>query len=82
MQDALPNLNGLLLRGTSLYEEKALKVLAENDYNYEWAKFAILNPTVACMPERRARFEKACKDDPTLLKRTVEEAIVDLRGCK
>ena len=44
MQEANSNLNGMLLRGSSLYEEKAMKILAEHNFNYDMAKFSILFP--------------------------------------
>ena len=67
MQEANSHLNGMLLRGSSLYEEKAMKVLAEHNFNYDMAKFAILYPTVLLIPDRKRRFEEAMKEDDTLL---------------
>ena len=71
MQEANSHLKGVLLRGSSLYEEKAMKILAEYDYDYDMAKFSVLYPTVMIMPHRKKKFLDAIKEDPGLLKRVV-----------
>ena len=58
MREASSNHNGMLLRGSSLYQEKAMKLLADHNHNYDMAKFAILYPTVLLIPERKKRFDE------------------------
>ena len=58
MREASSNLNGMLLRGSSLYQEKAMKILAEHNFNYDMAKFSILYPTVLLIPERKKKFDQ------------------------
>ena len=82
MHEASSNLNGMLLRGSSQYQEKAMNILTAHDYNYDMAKFSILYPTVLLIPEQRIKFYKAIDEDPTLLGKIVREAIIDLKGCK
>ena len=43
MRDANPDCNGILLRGSSMIEDKALKFLTDYDFNYDLATFHILN---------------------------------------
>ena len=59
-----------------------MKILTEHNYDYDMAKFSILYPTVLLIPESRQRFLKAIREDSTLLKRVVKEAVMDLKGCK
>lgn len=51
MREASSNLNGMLLRGSSQYQEKAMNILTQHNYNYDMAKFSILYPTVLLLPE-------------------------------
>ena len=46
------------------------------------AKFSILYPTVLLIPESRKKFLKAIQEDETLLGKIVQEAVMDLKGCK
>ena len=82
MREASSNLNGMLLRGSSQYPEKAMKILADHNYNFDMAKFSILYPTVLLVPERKRRFEEMVEADDAFLGKVVREAVVDLRGCK
>ena len=82
MREASSNLNGMLLRGSSQYPEKAMKILADHNYNYDMAKFSILYPTVLLIPERKRKFEQMVKADEAFLGKVVREAVMDLRGCK
>lgn len=82
MREASSNLNGMLLRGSSQYPEKAMKILADHNYNFDMAKFSILYPTVLLIPERKRRFQEMVKADDAFLSKVVQEAVVDLRGCK
>ena len=82
MREASSNLNGMLLRGSSLYQEKAMQILTQHNYNYDMAKFSILYPTVLLIPESRKKFLKAIQEDEALLSKIVQEAVMDLKGCK
>ena len=59
-----------------------MKLLADHNHNFDMAKFAILYPTVLLIPERKKKFDELVKQDPTFLGKVVQEAIMDLRGCK
>ena len=59
-----------------------MKILAEHNFNYDMAKFSILYPTVLLIPERKKKFEQLVRQDANFLNKVVQEAIVDLRGCK
>jgi len=82
MREASQNLNGMLLRGSSQYQEKAMNILTQFNFDYDMAKFSILYPTVLLLPETRHRFLKAIKEDETLLSKIVREAVQDLQGSK
>ena len=43
MHDASPGCNGLLLRGAPVFEDKAILLLSRYDYNFDLAKFHVLN---------------------------------------
>ena len=59
-----------------------MKILTEHNYDFNMAKFSILYPTVLLIPETRAKFLHAIKEDETLLAKIVREAVQDLKGCK
>jgi hypothetical protein len=51
MQDASQSLNGLLLRGSSTYEARALSLLQSYANNFELAKFHIMNAEQMAIPQ-------------------------------
>ena len=63
MREASSSCNGLLLRGSSLYHERAIKLLVEYNYNYELAKFHVMNPSLMILPEKRIYFERMLAED-------------------
>ena len=75
MREASSNLNGMLMRGSSQYQEKAMQILTQHNYDYDMAKFSILYPTILLIPETRAKFLNAIKQDETLLSKIVREAV-------
>jgi len=54
MQDASQSLNGLLLRGSSTYETKALSLLHSYDNNFDLAKFHIMNAEQMAIPQLKS----------------------------
>lgn len=59
-----------------------MQILTQHNFNYDMAKFSILYPTVLLIPDSRARFLAAIREDETLLGKMVREAVMDLKGCK
>ncbi len=43
MRESSPECNGMLLRGSSMIEDKALQLLRSYNFNFELASFHILN---------------------------------------
>jgi len=72
----------MLLRGSSIFEEKAIKLLAEYDYNFDLAKFHILNPTQMMIKDRRDYYLNTFAEDKALLNKIVTQSVIDLKGCK
>lgn len=73
--------NGMWLKGSLAgYQEKAMKLLHEYNYNYNLAKFHILYPTVMAIPEQREEILNSLNDKE--LESIVNDAVIDLRGCK
>ena len=76
-----PSCNGLWLKGSLAgYQEKAMKLLHEYDYNFNLAKFHILYPSVMAVPEQREEILNSLSEKE--LESIVQEAVIDLRGCK
>ena len=81
MSETLSSCNGVWLKGSSVgYQEKALQLLHQYNYNYDLAKFHILFPSVMAIPERKQEILHSLS--PKELESIVYDAIIDLRGCK
>ena len=80
MKEANSQCNGVWLKGSSAYHEKAMAILNEYNYNFTLAKFSILYPSVMSMPSHRDEVLNSLSDKE--LEAIVNEAIIDLRGCK
>jgi hypothetical protein len=81
MSETLSSCNGVWLKGSSVgYQEKALQLLHKYSYNYDLAKFHMLFPSVMAIPERKQEILHSLT--PKELETIVEDAIIDLRGCK
>lgn len=63
-----------------MYKEKALSLLSSYDYNFNLAKFHILYPSVMANPLKKEEVLKTINDKE--MESIVNEAIIDLRGCK
>jgi len=50
MMEVNGSCNGIWLKGSTCYQEKALKLLQDYNYNYTLAKFHILYPSVMAIP--------------------------------
>lgn len=71
MRDASPHFSGLLLRGSSQYNERAIKLLADHNYDFDVAKLHILYPTQMMIPETRLNFEELMLNERHLLKKII-----------
>lgn len=80
MREANLSCNGIWLKGSQGYNEKAIQLLHEYKYNYNLAKFHILYPTVMAIPEHKDEIIHKVSDKE--LESIVNEAVIDLRGCK
>lgn len=81
MTETLSSSAGVWLKGSSVgYHEKAMQLLHNYDYNYDLAKFHMLFPSVMAIPERREEILHSLS--PKELSSIVEDAVIDLRGCK
>jgi hypothetical protein len=76
------NYCGILLRGSHMFKEKAYRLLDEYDYNFDLAKFHILYPLVMIDPIRKYQIEQAARQNPDEFNKEVQNAIIDLQGCK
>lgn len=57
-----------------------MKLLHSYKYNYNLAKFHILYPTVMAIPEQREEILNSLTDKE--LENIVNDAVIDMRGCK
>ena len=73
MRDAQPECNGMLLRGNSLVEEKALKMLELYNMNHELASYHILNAEEMAIPELREQYLDLFRREPQVLSRVLQE---------
>lgn len=80
MTEVNSNCNGIWLKGSAMYKEKALSLLSSYDYNFNLAKFHILYPSVMANPLKKEEVLKTINDKE--MESIVNEAIIDLRGCK
>jgi len=76
MRDAAPECNGLLLRGSSLYEENAIKLLNQYAFNFDLAIFHILNAEEMAIPAIKTRYLQLFEESPSVLNRVVEDQII------
>ena len=76
MRDAAPACNGLLLRGSSLYEENAIKLLNQYAFNFDLAIFHILNAEEMAIPAIKTRYLQLFEESPSVLNRVVEDQII------
>lgn len=76
------NYCGILLRGSHMFKEKALNLLNEYGYNFDLAKFHILHPMVMIDPLRKTQLIQAAKQNPEEFAKEVQNAVIDLQGCK
>lgn len=66
-QAATDTCNGLLLRGSSMFKEKAITLLVSHNYDFDLATFNVLFPSRMLHPEHRAEvIQLASNDRPTL----------------
>lgn len=81
MRETLSSSTGLWLKGSlNGYQERALQLLHQYEYNYDLAKFHILYPGVMSVPERRDEIMHSLTEKE--LESIVADAVIDLRGCK
>lgn len=73
---------GIWLRGSSMYQENAMKLLHLYDYNFDLAKFHALYPMVMNDPIKRREMQEIARNHPIELAKEVANAIIDLQGCK
>ena len=59
--------NGLLLRGSSMFKEKAMNLLVSHDYDFDLAKFNVMFPSRMLHPEHRAEVIKLAMTDKATL---------------
>jgi hypothetical protein len=64
MHDSLSDCNGLLLRGSHILQEKALRLLKSYDYNCELAIFHILNAEQMAIPQLRQKYIELFTSEP------------------
>ena len=62
-----------MLRGSTLFETKAWDLLRECEYNYDLAKFWILNAEQMAIPELRRQYFEVFKQYPHTLVQVVAE---------
>lgn len=79
MNDASAHCRGLFLRGSSLYYERAIKLLSGLNYDYELAKLHILFPTRMMIPETRSALEEMVREQRASIKLLIEESVSELR---
>jgi hypothetical protein len=53
MREANSSCNGIWLKGSTAYQEKAIQLLHSYNYNYTLAKFHILYPSVMGMASHK-----------------------------
>lgn len=81
MRETFSHSSGIWLKGSlTSYQEKAIQLLHQYDYNYDLAKFHILFPRVMAVPEKREEIFHSLSAKE--LESIVADAIIDLRGCK
>ncbi len=81
MRETLSSCSGLWLKGSLVgYEERALTLLHSYNYNYDLAKFHILFPSVMAIPEKRQEILHSLNEKE--LANIVQDAVIDIRGCK
>ena len=81
MRETLSSCNGLWLKGSlTSYQEKAAQLLHKYSYNFDLACFHLLYPTVMAVPERRTEILHSLTERE--LHSIVQDAMIDLRGCK
>lgn len=73
MRDASPDCNGILLRGSSLLEEKSLHLLRSYDFNYELATFHILNAEQMAIPVLEQKYLALFTEEPAVLTRVIQD---------
>jgi hypothetical protein len=73
MRDSTPDLNGLLLRGSSVSEDKALQLLNNYNYNYDLATFHILNAEQMMIPVLKQKYLELFEQEPLVLQRVVAD---------
>lgn len=73
MRDAQPDCNGMLLRGNSLVEEKALRLLRSYNMNHELASYHILNAEEMAIPELRDQYLDLFNREPQVLTRVLQD---------
>ena len=64
MRDASPEHNGILLRGNSLIEDKALSLLHSYEMNHDLATYHILNAEEMAIPILRQKYLQLFKEEP------------------
>jgi hypothetical protein len=79
MRETLSSSSGMWLKGSlTSYQEKAIQLLHNYDYNYSLAKFHILFPRVMAVHREEILHSLSPKE----LESIVSDAVIDLRGCK
>jgi hypothetical protein len=82
MTEANSSCNGIWLKGSSVYQEKALALLHSYNYNFNLAKFHFLYPSVMAIPSQKEEVMRSFAADEKEMESIVNEALIDLRGCK
>ena len=81
MRDANPECNGILIRGSSMFEEKALELLYTYNFNYDLAVFHILHAEQMAIPILKTKYLELFSEEPNVLTRVVQEKLMELKGC-
>lgn len=65
-----------------MYQENAMKLLNQYNYNFDLAKFHILHPHVMADPISKEKIVDISRTSPADLSKVVSDAVIDLQGCK
>lgn len=79
MSDATPQCHGLLLRGSSQFLDRAIKLLADLKGDYDLAKLHILYPAQMMIADTRIAMEEMVRNERPSIKQVIADAVSQLK---
>jgi hypothetical protein len=79
MEEANPHCKGVLLRGSSLYRERAIEFLKDQNHDFELAKLHILFPSRMKNDETRHALEEMLKSERPSIKQLIQDTVGELK---